>query len=45
MLEDPFPSDDIGADGPRNEILGVVGDHNIKFFFHCTTPIRIDIAL
>jgi hypothetical protein len=41
VLEDPFASDDVGFNGPGNEILGVVGDQGIKFFFHCATPIRI----
>jgi hypothetical protein len=41
VLEDPFFGDDVGASGLRNEIPGLVGDQYIKFFFHCTTPIRI----
>jgi hypothetical protein len=40
--ENPFVSDDIGANGVRDKILGVVGDQGSKLFFHGTTPVWID---
>jgi hypothetical protein len=42
VLENPFVSDDIGANGARDKILGVVGDQGSKLFFHGTAPVRID---
>jgi hypothetical protein len=42
VLENPLASDDVGANGARDKILGVVGDQGSKFFFHGTTPIWID---
>jgi hypothetical protein len=42
VLEDPFIGDDIGANGVREKMSGVVGDQGSKFFFHGVTPVRID---
>jgi hypothetical protein len=42
VLENPFVSDDVGANGVRDKILGVVGDQGSKLFFHGVTPIQID---
>jgi hypothetical protein len=42
VLENPLVGDDVGANGARDKILGVVGDQGSKFFFHGTTPIWID---
>jgi hypothetical protein len=42
VLENPLAGDDVGANGVRDKISGVVGDHGSKFFFHGTTPIWID---
>jgi hypothetical protein len=40
--ENPLASDDVGVNGARNKIPGVVGDQGSKFFFHGSTPIWID---
>jgi hypothetical protein len=37
VLEDPFASDDIGANRIRDEITCVVGDQSIIFFLHGTS--------
>jgi hypothetical protein len=42
VLENPLVGDDVGANGARDKILGVVGDQGSKFFFHGATPIWID---
>jgi predicted DNA-binding protein with PD1-like motif len=42
VLENPFIGDDVGANGVRNMISGVVGDQGSKFFFHGITLARID---
>jgi hypothetical protein len=42
VLQNPFVSDDIGANGVRDKISGIVGDQGNKFFFHGTTPVRIN---
>jgi hypothetical protein len=42
VLENPLAGDDVGANGARDKILGVVGDRGSKFFFHGTAPIWID---
>jgi hypothetical protein len=42
MLENSFAGDNVGANGARDKILGVVGDQGSKPFFHGTAPVRID---
>jgi hypothetical protein len=42
MLENSFSSDDVGANRARDKISGVIEDQGNKFFFHGTTPVRID---
>jgi hypothetical protein len=42
VLENPLVSHDVGANGVRDKIPGVVGDQGSKFFFHGIVPIRID---
>jgi hypothetical protein len=42
VLEDQFVGDDIGANGMRDKIVGVVGDQRSKFFFQGMEPIQID---
>jgi hypothetical protein len=42
VLENPFAGDDIGANGVRDKISGVVGDQGSKLFFHDTVLVRID---
>jgi hypothetical protein len=42
VLEDPFASDDVGANGVRDKIPGVVGDQGNKFFFYGAAPAQID---
>jgi hypothetical protein len=42
LLEDPFAGDDIGANGSKDKITGVVGDQRSKFFFHGTVLVQID---
>jgi hypothetical protein len=34
VLEDPFPSDDVGANKMRDKISSVIGDQSIIFFLH-----------
>jgi hypothetical protein len=41
VLEDPFVSDNIGANRARDKISNVVGDQNIIFFFHDTALGRV----
>jgi hypothetical protein len=42
VLKNPFASDDVGANGVRDKIPGVVGDKGSKLFFHDAMPVRID---
>jgi hypothetical protein len=42
VIENSLASDDVGANGVRDKILGVVGNQDSKFFFHGATPIWID---
>jgi hypothetical protein len=42
VLEDPFVSDDVGANRVRDKIPCVVDDQGSKFFFHGVAPVRID---
>jgi hypothetical protein len=42
VLENPLATDDVGANGVRDKISGVVGNQGNKFFFHGMVPIRID---
>jgi hypothetical protein len=42
VLKNPLAGDDVGANGARDKILGVVDDQGSKFFFHGAVPIRID---
>jgi hypothetical protein len=42
VLENAFVGDDIGANGARDKVLGVVGDQGSKFFFHGAAPVQID---
>jgi hypothetical protein len=41
VLEDPFASDEVGANRMRDKIPSVVGDQNIIFFLHGTTSRRV----
>jgi hypothetical protein len=41
MTENPLVSDDVGARGPGNEILGDVGEQSIVLFLHRVSPIGI----
>jgi hypothetical protein len=45
MHENPFASDNVGANGARDKIPGVVDDQGSKFLFHGATPVQIDEAL
>jgi hypothetical protein len=42
MLENPFVGDDVGANGARDKISGVVGDQGSKLFFHGVMPVWIN---
>jgi hypothetical protein len=42
VLKNSLTGDDVGANGARDKIPGVVGDQGSKFFFHSMTPIWID---
>jgi hypothetical protein len=42
VLKNPLIGDDVGANGTRDKILGIVGDQSSKLFFHGTTPVQID---
>jgi hypothetical protein len=42
VLENPFVGDDVGANGARDKIPGVVGDQGNKLFFHGATSVHID---
>jgi hypothetical protein len=39
VLEDTFADDDVGANGARDKIPGVVGDQDNKFFFYGAAPV------
>jgi hypothetical protein len=39
VLENPFVSDDVAANGARDKIPGVVGNQGNKLFFHGMAPI------
>jgi hypothetical protein len=41
VLENPLVGDDVGANGMRDKILGVVGDQGSKLVFHSAVPIQI----
>jgi hypothetical protein len=41
MLENLFVSDDVGANGARDKITGVIADQGSKLFFHTVAPVRI----
>jgi hypothetical protein len=42
LLENLFAGDNVGANGARDKISGVVGDHDSKFFFHGMMLVRVD---
>jgi hypothetical protein len=42
VLKNPFVGDDIGANGARDIITGVVGDQGSKFFFDGAVPVQTD---
>jgi hypothetical protein len=42
VLHNPLAGDDVGANGARDKISGVVGDQGSKLFFHGTVPVQID---
>jgi hypothetical protein len=42
VLENPLADEDVGANGVRDKIPGVVDDQGSKFFFHAMAPIRIN---
>jgi hypothetical protein len=42
VLEDPFTGEEVGANGARDKIPGVVGDQGKKFFFHGMMQVWID---
>jgi hypothetical protein len=42
MLENPFANNDVGANGTRDKILGVVGNQDSKLFFHGVAPVQIN---
>jgi hypothetical protein len=42
VLENPLVGDDIGANGARDKIPGVVGDQGSKLILHGAAPVRID---
>jgi hypothetical protein len=42
VLENPLVGDNVGANGVRDKIPGVVGDQGSKFFFHGAAPIWIN---
>jgi hypothetical protein len=42
VLKNPLTGDDVGANGARDKIPGVVNDQCSKFFFHGAAPIRIN---
>jgi hypothetical protein len=44
VIENPFASDDVGVNGARYKILGVVGDQGSKLFFHGSVLVRIDVG-
>jgi hypothetical protein len=42
VLENPFVSDDVAANGARDKIPGAVSNQGNKLFFHGTAPVWID---
>jgi hypothetical protein len=42
VLKNALAGDDIGANGAKDKILGIVGHQGSKLFFHGMAPIRID---
>jgi hypothetical protein len=42
LLENSFAGDDVGANGLKDKIPGVVGDQGSKFLFHSAVPDQID---
>jgi hypothetical protein len=42
VLQNPFAYDDVEANGARDKIPGVVGDQDIKFFFHGMMLVQIN---
>jgi hypothetical protein len=42
MHENLFASDNVGANGARDKIPGVVDDQGSKFLFHGAMPVQID---
>jgi hypothetical protein len=42
VLENLFVGDDVGSNGARDKIPGVVGDQGSKFIFHGAMPVWID---
>jgi hypothetical protein len=42
VIENPFDGDDVGANGVRNKIPGVVADQDNKLFFHGAALVRIN---
>jgi hypothetical protein len=42
VLKNSLVGDDVGANGARDKIPGVVGNQGSKFFFHGAMPIWID---
>jgi hypothetical protein len=42
VLENLVAGDNVGANGVRDKIPGVVGNQDSKFFFHGAVPIQID---
>jgi hypothetical protein len=41
VLENPLAGDDVGANGMRDKMSGVIGDQGSKLFFYGTMPVRI----
>jgi hypothetical protein len=39
VLKNPFVGDDVGANGARDKIPGVVGNQGSKLFFHGAVPV------
>jgi hypothetical protein len=41
VLENPLAGNDVGANGTRDKIPGIVGDQGSKLFFHVVMPVQI----
>jgi hypothetical protein len=39
VLKNPFVGDDVGANGARDKIPGVIGNQGSKLFFHSVVPV------